>query len=281
MNAITFNRKTAVGIGVLALLLLGAFALAAYADHAWSNYHWARTSNSFTLQLGDNVSSTWDGYLSGASSDWNTSVVFETAIVSTGGTNNLKGRLTPKNCVPTLGRVEVCSTKYGYTGWLGIASVWTYSDGHIAQGTAKVNDTYFNTAKYNTPAWRRLVMCQEIAHTFGLDHQDELFSNANLGTCMDYTNAPDGGVYQGFDYGPSNEHPNAHDYEMLETIYGHLERALASASAGQGNGNAQVDLNDPSAWGKGLRQDGNGRDDLFVRDLGNGNKVFTFVIWAQ
>jgi hypothetical protein len=26
------------------------------------NYHWARTSNPFTLKLGDNVSSAWDSY---------------------------------------------------------------------------------------------------------------------------------------------------------------------------------------------------------------------------
>ena len=55
-----------------------------------------------------------------------------------------------------------------------------------------MNDSYFNTAKYNTPAWRRLVMCQEVTHDFGLDHQDEIFNNANLGSCMDYTNDPDG-----------------------------------------------------------------------------------------
>ena len=52
----------------------------------------------------------------------------------------------------------------------------------------EVNDTYFNTAKYNTPVWRNLVMCQEVGHTLGLDHQDEIFDNVNLGTCMDYTN---------------------------------------------------------------------------------------------
>jgi predicted Zn-dependent protease len=59
------------------------------------------------------------------------------------------------------------------------------SGSHIVQGTTKVNDTYFNTATYNTRAWRQLVMCQEVGHTFGLDHQDETFNNPNLGSCMD------------------------------------------------------------------------------------------------
>ena len=68
----------------------------------------------------------------------------------------------------------------------------------------KLNDTYFNTSTYNTEAWRNLVSCQEVGHTFGLDHQDENFNNPNLGTCMDYTNDPS-----------SNQHPNQHDYDHL------------------------------------------------------------------
>jgi hypothetical protein len=58
-------------------------------------------------------------------------------------------------------------------------------------------------------------MCQEIAHDFGLAHQDETFNNPNLGSCMDYTSDPDGP--------PSNEHPDAHDLLQLQTIYAHLD----------------------------------------------------------
>jgi len=83
--------------------------------------------------------------------------------------------------------VEVCNAAYGTNGWLGVAQIWV-SRRHIVQGTTKVNDTYFSTGKYNTPAWRQMVMCQEVGHTFGLVHQDENFNNTNLGTCMDYTN---------------------------------------------------------------------------------------------
>lgn len=67
----------------------------------------------------------------------------------------------------------------------------------------------FNTPTYNNPVKRQHVMCQEIGHDFGLDHQDE--SGADLDTCMDYSSALD------------NAHPNAHDYEQLETIYAHLD----------------------------------------------------------
>lgn len=52
----------------------------AAANHSWGGYHWARTSNPFTLKVGDNVSAAWDGYLDEAITDWSvSSVLKETA----------------------------------------------------------------------------------------------------------------------------------------------------------------------------------------------------------
>src|SRR5215218_8049977 len=203
-----------------ALLALVAFAPGAKANHSWNGYHWVRTANPFTLQLGDNVSSQWDPILGTTSSDWSKSTVLDTRIVA--------GQAKSKNCRPTSGRVEVCNGAYGNNGWLGIAQIWV-SGKHITQGTTKVNDTYFNTTKYNTAAWRNLVMCQEVGHTFGLDHQDENFNNTNLGTCMDYTNDPSGTL--GTNGTLSNEHPNPHDYDQLVTIYSHLDNTTTVAPA--------------------------------------------------
>ena len=276
-----FCSRYRVLLAVAFVSLVGAFAAVAYADHSWGAYHWSRTSNTVTLKLGDNVSNTWDAYLTGASSDWNVSSVLDTTIVA-GGTNNTKGRLTPKNCVPTSGRVEVCSAKYGRNGWLGLAQIWASGD-HIVAGTAKVNDTYFNTTPYNTPAWRRLVMCQEVAHDFGLAHQDETFNNANLGSCMDYTNDPDGGVGGAVDNDPSNEHPNQHDYDQLKAIYTHLDSGItiSQSISGAAHGRNNDDLENSAEWGKAIRASSDGKPSLFERDLGNGNKLFTFVIWAN
>jgi hypothetical protein len=39
----------------MAALTLGASA--ASASHSWAGYHWARTTTTFSLQLGDNVTS--------------------------------------------------------------------------------------------------------------------------------------------------------------------------------------------------------------------------------
>jgi hypothetical protein len=150
-----------------------------------------------------------------------------------------------------------------------------------------MNDTYFNTSKYNTSAWRQFVICQEVGHTFGLDHQDTTFNNTNLGTCMDYTNDPTGTL--GTNGTLDNEHPNAHDYDELGIIYSHLDSTTtvsSSSTNGRGKGSSSnvgenIDLNDPSAWGKAIRQDAHGNNSLYESDLGNNKKLFTFVTWAE
>lgn len=242
------------------VVAVGSFASTASANHVWGNYHWARTANPFTLKLGDNMTSNWDPYLLNASADWSLSNVLDTMIVP--------GNTIAKTCKPSSGRVEVCNSKYGNNGWLGIASIWASGD-HITQGTVKLNDTYFVTTKYNTPAWKNLVICQEIGHTFGLNHQDEDFNNAPLGTCMDYTNDP-----------TLNQHPNAHDYNMLETIYAHLD-STTTVNQTLASNRQEVDHSNRATWGKEIRTSSDGRGALYERDFGPGNKVFTFVIWAQ
>ena len=252
---------------VTVFLTLAILAPTASANHSWGSYHWARTSNPFTLKLGDNLSSTWDPYLATTSGDWTASSVLDTTIVV--------GSTTARRCRPTSGRIEVCNATYGGNGWLGLAQIWV-SSSHITQGVTKVNDTYFNTSKYNTPAWRNLVLCQEVGHIFGLDHQDEDFSNPNLGTCMDYTSDP-----------TTNQHPNLHDYQQLETIYAHLDSFTTVQSGTQklplGKSVAgevlNSDFENRSDWGKELRN--NGHVALYERDFGGGHKVFTFVIWSQ
>ena len=176
------------------------------------------------------------------------------------------GGSNPRNCRPTSGRIEVCNATYGQNGWLGLAQIWA-SGSHITQAVSKLNDTYFNTVKYNKPEWRQLVMCQEIAHDFGLDHQDEDFDNLNLGSCMDYTSFPKG-----------NEHPNQHDFDQLETIYGgHLDTSTTVGQTSRGAA-SQIDRNQ---FGQLVRSTNGGRTELYSLDLGNRQKIFTFVIWAD
>ena len=272
MTRLRLSAALIITSALAALLALVAFSPTAQAHHSWNKYHWARTTTSFNLKLGDNVSSSWDTYLNAASSDWSGSSVLDTTVVP-GGT-------TPATCGPTSGRVEVCNAAYGQNGWLGLAQIWIYRPHHIYQGTTKVNDTYFKTAGYNTAAWRQFVMCQEVGHTFGLDHQDENFNNTNLGTCMDYTNDPDGTLADPDQL--SNLHPNQHDYDQLETIYSHLDSfttvAPASAASTMPPAANRGSFNSRAEWGRLVGESQNGQLELWVRDFGGEARMITWVI---
>ncbi len=263
-------------------LLFSMFVSTVQATHSWGGYHWARTANPFNLKLGNNLTSAWESYLDTTSSDWTKSVVLDTSVVQ--GTA-LRYKSPNRDCSPTSGMVEICNKTYGNTGWLGIAQIWITGGTHIAQGVVKVNDTYFNTTKYNTPAWRNLVMCQEAGHTFGLGHQDEIFDNPNLGTCMDYTSDPDGTLANPDQ--SNNEHPNAHDYAQLDgTIYIHTDgtTTVSTSTSAKGANSANrigANVDNPSDWGKAIKKDAKGRDSVFEKDLGNGKKVLTHVFWAE
>ena len=202
------RRLIALAAAALGVLVLAAPAAA---NHAWGNYHWARASNPFTVPLGDNVSNTaysnWEGALQEASSDWSRSSVLDAPVVA--------GTAKGKNCRAVEGTAQVCNGRYGFNGWLGIATIWL-SGPHIVKATTKLNDSYFDSPSYSYTAERH-VMCQEVGHDFGLDHQDE--SGADLNTCMDYSNALD------------NPSPNAHDYEQLEAIYSHVDSGSGSAKS--------------------------------------------------
>jgi hypothetical protein len=247
--------KAAAVVGAAGLL-----ATPLLASHSWGGYHWKRTTSQISPRVGDNVTTTWDSYLQTAVNDWNASSVIQSSLVA--------GSTVRSTCNPVAGTIQVCNYAYGSTGWLGIAQIWL-SSGHISQGTTKLNDTYFAQAQYNTPSWRAAVTCQEIGHDYGLGHQDENFNDDRTTSCMEYTSWPAG-----------NEHPDAHDYNQLLAIYNHLEAASnlpgssASAASAQGIGNR------PADWGKAVGVDNHGRGNRYVRELGNGAKVITHVLWA-
>jgi hypothetical protein len=295
------------------LIALVAFSPSASANHSWSNYHWARADKA-NLKLGDNVSQTnpndpitnWDTYLqtaAGATKDSNGNPVedghndWDKPAKTEGYTFNDKldpsivaGGTNPAECKPTNGQVEVCNASYGSNGWLGLAQIWV-SSSHITAGTTKLNDTYFNTAKYNTAPWRNLVMCQEVGHDFGLSHTDETFSNTNLGSCMDYTNDPDGGGF----YGADNQYPGGvankrelrnnalpyHDYDQLRSIYTHSDSSTtigANTSSKLPPQASERAFNRLEQLGERIHRSPDGRIEIYRLNLGNGNELISRVV---
>jgi hypothetical protein len=196
-----------------------------------------------------------------------------------------KGTSDRKTCKPKPGVILVCNYTYGQKGWSGLAQIWL-SNGYISQATAKLNDTYFTEAYYQNAAYyagfanpteavkadRLLVACQEIAHGFAADHDDEAFGNTNTGTCMDYGNSP-----------KYDEHPRFADYATLKRMYcasGCGDAPAPPTSVDTVAAGSEVE-NDPRYWGEVVHYDSKGRPSHYRKNLGNGQSVETFVIYAR
>src|SRR5687767_7524731 len=141
------STRTLRSIAILgSLAILAAIPATAQASHSWNGYHWARTSNPFTVNVIDSMTSSWDDNLVIAISDWHASSVLN--VSKEAGNDSTKTR---KRCPAVRGKVRSCNAAYGNNGWLGLAQIWI-SGGHIVQGVAKMNDSYFASSAYDEPA---------------------------------------------------------------------------------------------------------------------------------
>ena len=202
---------------VLALSIIGLAAPAAAATTmSWNGARWARTGP-LKLKTIDRTSSAWTRYIAPALTGW--SAASQLDLVGSRGSVN-------SACSGVYATIQVCNGTYGNTGWLGYAYVWTQGS-FIVQATVKLNDTYFSQARYNNSAWRSSVLCQELGHTIGLAHNNTNRSDTNTGSCMDYSNDPDGGGT----YGKSNLKPGTVDFAGLNIIYRSLDKTQLSTGA--------------------------------------------------
>lgn len=246
------------------------FPINSFATHSWGGYHWARTANPFTLRVVDSNTADWQSYFNTSNSDWNSSSVLNISAEQGDESSNARRR-----CVMITGKIHSCNSAYGNNGWLGLASINITGGVHITQGSSKMNDTYFTTSTYNNPNERLHVMCQEIGHTFGLDHQSTDGSSQN--SCMDYfsnTGANAGSTL--------STHPNAHDYDQLASIYAHLDSTTTIASIFSLRIPADEEVtNDSRSWGRLVSQTPDGRSSVYEREISNGTKTVTHVYWTE
>jgi hypothetical protein len=275
--------KRLLGLLGAGALVVAIGASAASGNHSWGGYHWATRGGPFTVSLGNNLTtSEWSGYLSTVSSAWSGHSPLATAVVP----GNDAGR--QKRCPATSGRVEVCNARYGNNGWLGVATIWL-SGGHIAQGTVKVNDTYLgptSTYAYNNAQERLHVICQEVGHTFGLDHQDT--SGAGFGTCMDYFHNTSGDTRSTL--------PDQGDYDQLTCIYDATKNGSTLTFNGSSNpyqaphscvgtghddGFTTVGAAGASPAAAALPSWANPSQDVYVTHLRNGMTQISFVRWTH
>lgn len=209
------RTRLVVGAAGVIALLLALLAAPAGASHSWSDYHWARQSNPFTLQVIDSVTADWQSDYDTALGDWSRAT--ELSLTTTSAKDDSKTR---KRCPAATGMIRVCNASYGQNGWLGLASISIDSNHHITSGVAKMNDSYGWYFASNAGETLH-VMCQEIGHLFGLGHTSE--DGSSQSTCMDYSNSP------------TSLRPNDHDYDQIALIYGH-EDSYTTLAGGDGGG---------------------------------------------
>ena len=178
--------------------------------------------------------------------------------------------------------IRICNLAYGKNGWVGLAGISIDAGGHIFTGYTKLNDTYFSLDFYNNDPWKQSVICQELGHDVGLDHQDEDFYNTSLNSCMDYSYTP-------------SLWPNSHDFQQLEKIYGHTDSYDSYADTADDGGGGGGGCNAPkgkgcnkagvgqsnsnSEWGISLGR--RGAHETFIRIDPDGTRHVTFVTWVD
>ncbi len=91
---------------------------------------------------------------------------------------------------------------YGSTGWLGLATLDSLSGCHVIKASSLLNRSYLDSSSYSSTNVSH-VACQEIGHTFGLNH-----NQSSTTTCMNDTilTAP---------------YPNQHDIDAIRSLYAH------------------------------------------------------------
>lgn len=230
--------------------------------------HWARSA-SLAIRIADNLSPAWASALRAAAGDWGSAPTLATIVVA--------GGKDPVQCIPTFGRVELCGAAFGRTGWLALAQVWTLN-GHVVQASARLNDSYFEQSRFDTPGWRRFAICRQIGHALGLDG-----AGAGSGSCMDGAATGPGG----------RERPGPADHRRLEALHQHSDSGQLTSTRSTAQANASSIFERPAAsglthrlglepgeWGKAVARDSSGRTRHFVRKLGAGVEVSTFVLRA-
>jgi hypothetical protein len=193
-------RRLFLALGAIVAAMAALVALpSASADHWSAPFWWAHTPGvEFDIMVNDMTTSYRDENTR-AMALWSQSEALN---------------MVPWDSVYAGTVVQVSEGDWGPSGWVGQTNI----SGNTSSGVynAKVfYNNYYLQGRLNYPAHHEYTTCHELGHTLALGHRDVIFSNVNVGSCMDYTNDVDGGGV----YGPSNLSPDAHDYEVLADIY--------------------------------------------------------------
>lgn len=265
-----------------ALFLLGMVAIVPTtvdATHSYSG-HWRRTSSAVrNIPVLRMLSSIWLTRYSIAMADWRNSAMTKIKPYTYGT------YAPPYRCPFYTGYIAVCNGNYGGTGWGGLAFLARDGYGHAYGGWALQNDYYTGYGSSATAvAWRQHIICQEIGHLFGLGHVNEITTNRNVGSCMDYTNDPDGGA-GGYPGDPNNMHPYSHDYAFINQRHNHIGSLIPGFAAPEADASRvvseamkQFDVKTMKGFGRLVFSAKDGNAERYELDLQGGALATTWVI---
>ena len=180
---------------LIALALLIIPTGVAFAENAWATYHWPT------------------GDLNPSVKDRTKSSLYDVSA----GVQEWVGLETPIQPVVVSGKGQITVKEASNTFWLGLARIFIDGEGHITKGEVQLNTRLL--AGYG-PAAADHVLCQEIGHVLGLDH-----NRTALDTCMN-DQATLG----------SATSPNIHDADTFNVIYGHSDTIPEEDGGGSGGG---------------------------------------------
>jgi hypothetical protein len=190
-------KKILIFIGITALTLIGA--------HGWNSYHWR--SDRLNPAVKDRTSDTlYD--VPAEVAEWSG---LETPIQP--AMAGRKGNITIKESSNIF--------------WLGMARIFIDDEGHITRGEVQLNTRLL--AGYG-PAAAEHVLCQELGHVLGLDHQRD---------------ASDSCMNDQLKLGDATS-PNSHDVEELWAIYDHAD--VIEDNGGGGKKCENPPCNDRGRW---------------------------------
>ncbi len=254
-------RRSSVIAGVVFLSMV--LASSVVANNAWGDYHWDGASTPVALTLEDNLSPSWSTVLGVVEADWDASGALDLTIDSSPDSSTNCGNPLANVGPANPGEIEVCNGSYGTNGWLGVARIWIAADGtHISAAIAAVNDSYLGSGgAYDNANARQHVLCQEVGHGFGLDHQ----KSPNKQSCMNDR------------WGLTSSNfvsPNQHDINQLDTIYAHLDGTTGDDGGGNGGPPCSKNPSHPNCV------NGSPGAPYSVQRLANGQTVVTWITWA-
>lgn len=137
---------------------------------------------------------------------------------------------------------DVTVTDGRSTQWLGLAQISLDADGHITSGKVTLNTAILSTDPRFGPEASAHVLCQELGHIWGLNH-----NRSALDTCMnDCATAATEAEWLACLNHPDGTTPNAHDVEQLLIIYDHVDPDPDPAPTSDGGPPCRVKPNHPN-----------------------------------